>query len=317
MGDCTEAEIPVIDFSAYRLSLTKPDTTQFRKLVDDVHKALTTIGFFFMINTDFPQEKVENLHRVSKTFFELPVELKKKVIRIPSNGSHGYVNIEMENTNPDRPHGDLKEAFNLNPSSDLEAWPLESDCPGFKSSHEEFFDLCVPLHNRVLEVLAYGLKLEDPLFFVKHHSKPKTESPIILRTLFYPSLNGLTVKEQQVRCGEHSDYGGITLLFQQKRGLEVRKRDGTYVKVPLVDGGILVNIGDLMQRWTSDVYTAARHRVYMDDSVEERGKTRQSIVFFGYPDNEAIIECTDKSNKYPPVKSIEYLKMKHSTTYLY
>ncbi len=118
-----------------------------------------------------------------------------------------------------------------------------------------------------------------------------------------------------MRCGEHTDYGGITLLFQQKPGLEVRKRDGTYVRVPLVDGGILVNIGDLMQRWTSDAYTAARHCVHMDDSVEERGKTRQSIVFFGHPDNEAIIECIDKSNKYPPITALDYLNMRFSLTY--
>ena len=57
MGDCAD-KIPIVDFSAYRLSLEKPDRSQFQKLVDDVHKALTTIGFVFIVNTDFQQEKV-------------------------------------------------------------------------------------------------------------------------------------------------------------------------------------------------------------------------------------------------------------------
>ena len=62
MGDCAD-KIPIIDFSAYRLSLEKPDRSQFQKLVDDVHKALTTIGFFFIVNTDFQQEKVPDIYK--------------------------------------------------------------------------------------------------------------------------------------------------------------------------------------------------------------------------------------------------------------
>ena len=53
----------------------------------------------------------------------------------------------------------------------------------------------------------------------------------------------------------------------------------------------------------------------MDDTPDERGKNRQSVVFFGYPDEDAIIECMDKSNKYPPIGSMEYLDMRFSVTY--
>ena len=62
MGDCAD-KIPIVDFSAYRLSLEKPDRSQFQKLVDDVHKALITIGFFFIVNTDFQQEKVTYIYK--------------------------------------------------------------------------------------------------------------------------------------------------------------------------------------------------------------------------------------------------------------
>ncbi|XP_033632130.1 2-oxoglutarate-dependent dioxygenase htyE-like isoform X1 [Asterias rubens] len=311
MGDPTEAGIPVIDFSAYRLSLTKPDTTQFQKLVDDVHKALTTIGFFFMVNTDFPHEKVDELYQVSRKFFDLPSEAKQNP-PIAANGSHGYAHLERERINRDLPYGDLKESFNYSSATEDNEWPMESACPGFKTTNENFFELCVPLHDRVLEVMAHGLNLEDPLFFVKRHAKPNRSC---LRPLFYPSLDDVTVKDQQVRCSEHSDLGGITMLFQQVPGLEVCKRGGGYDKVPLVEGGILVNIGDLMQRWTSDTYLATRHRVLLDGTPEERSQSRQSIAFFGNPSEEAVIECTDNSNKYPPVTCREYLDQTFNTAY--
>ncbi|XP_038053832.1 2-oxoglutarate-dependent dioxygenase htyE-like isoform X2 [Patiria miniata] len=314
MGD-SSSEIPVVDFSAYRLSLEKPDASQFQKLVDDVHNALTTIGFFFIVNTDFPQEKVEEMYRVSKAFFDLPLEVKQKYPRIPGKGSHGYVHLERENTNPKRPFGDLKEAFNFNPMAANDVWPTETECPGFKATFNQLFDLCLPIHNRVLEVLAHGLKLEDPLFFVKQHSKPRTNSMMTLRSLFYPSLNDVAVKDQQVRLGEHSDFGGITLLFQQRKGLQVCKRDGTYVSVPMIEGAILVNIGDTLQRWTADVYIAAKHCVRLDETPEERQLSRQSIAFFGHPDNDAVIECIDKSNKYPPITCLDYTNLKFSEIY--
>ncbi|XP_038053831.1 2-oxoglutarate-dependent dioxygenase htyE-like isoform X1 [Patiria miniata] len=312
MGE-PSSEIPMVDFSAYRLSLEKPDASQFQKLVDDVHNALTTIGFFFIVNTDFPQEKTEELYQVSKHYFELPLDVKLRHPR--TSGAHGYVKVGRECVNPDRPYGDLKENFNFSPQTAGDQWPTEAECPGFKAAMNEFFDLCFPLHNRVLEIMGHGLKLEDPLHFVKSHKKPRTDSSICLRTLFYPSLCDVTVKEQQVRCGEHSDFGGITLLFQQKPGLLVQKIDGSYIKVPMVEGGILINTGSLMQRWTSDLYPATRHCVFMDDTPEELDKSRQSIAFFGYPDNDAIIECVDKSNKYPPISALDYLNFRLGEIY--
>lgn len=64
---------------------------------------------------------------------------------------------------------------------------------------------------------------QDPSLFVKHHSKAFENSGTTLRTLYYPALVDVSPKEQQVRCGEHSDYGGITLLFQERPGLEVNQ----------------------------------------------------------------------------------------------
>ncbi|XP_038047149.1 2-oxoglutarate-dependent dioxygenase htyE-like [Patiria miniata] len=316
MGDSTD-NIPVIDFSAFKLSLDKPDydSEAFKKLVQSVHHALTTIGFFYIVNADFPPEKLERMWKVSKDFFHLPAEIKNKYPRNPKE-NHGYVHMEREKLNPDRPHGDLKELFNYHPmTAEDSLWPTETECPNFKSVLSDFWDPCLALHQRVLEVMGHGLQLEDPLLFVKHHVKSYENSGTTLRTLYYPAFKDVTVKEEQARCGEHSDYGGITLLFQERPGLEVRTRKGDFMQAQMVEGGILVNIGDLMQRWTADKYLAVKHRVLLDTTSEESVKPRQSIAFFGHPDYDALIECIDGSNKYAPVNSLDYINMRFGLTY--
>lgn len=99
-----------------------------------------------------------------------------------------------------------------------------------------------------------------------------------LRSLYYPPVDSRRSKGDQLRCGEHSDYGSITLLFQDSEGLQVtsalwthtrlpsglmstpgqvRSRSGDYVNIPVVPGAVLVNVGDLMQRWTNDRFVSS------------------------------------------------------------
>ncbi|TNN27818.1 1-aminocyclopropane-1-carboxylate oxidase 3 [Liparis tanakae] len=109
-----------------------------------------------------------------------------------------------------------------------------------------------------------------------------------LRPLYYPPVNRETVKEDQLRCGEHSDYGSITLLFSTSEGLQVQRRSGEFMDVPYVPGTVLINIADIMQRWTADRFVSV------------------SLAFFVMPDDEALITCCDGSNKYPPVTGADH-----------
>ncbi|XP_016300274.1 probable 2-oxoglutarate-dependent dioxygenase At3g49630 [Sinocyclocheilus anshuiensis] len=123
-----------------------------------------------------------------------------------------------------------------------------------------------------------------------------------LRTLYYPPVNSTCVKENQLRCGEHSDYGSITLVFQSSEGgLQVLNRAGEFISAPSIPGTVLINIADLMQRWTSDVYVSAVHRVLLPPAGDS--STRQSLAFFDDEADEAIISCCDGSDKYPPVNT--------------
>ncbi|XP_072046083.1 uncharacterized protein [Amphiura filiformis] len=311
--------IPIVDFSAYSLEKDKPDTENFQKLIDEIYEAFSTIGFVYLKNFGVPEvtgEKIKRVFDKSREFFQLDSNVKQKYLRPYNSSNHGYIQSEREGLNPDRPYKDLKEGFNFTPSAPEVFWPDE-EMPSFREALTDLFNECIPLHNRVLEVMARGLKLEDPMIFVKAHKKMgTTENPTTLRTLFYPPTRDKRVKEGQVRCGEHSDYGGITLLFQDSQGgLEVRNVQGDYIKAPPIDGTVVINIADFMQRWTADTLVSTNHRVMMPQTDDQKQCIRQSIAFFGHPDKGEMITCIDGSNKYPPIESMEYLDVRFNATY--
>ncbi|MBN3307812.1 YQK1 protein, partial [Amia calva] len=132
------------------------------------------------------------------------------------------------------------------------------------------------------------------------------KNPTGLRTLYYPPVDRSSVKEGQIRCGEHSDYGSITLLFQSSEA-------GVYISAPPIPGTVLINIADLMQRWTCDRFVSAKHRVLLP--ADDDKTTRQSMPFFVHPDDDAIISCFDGSNKYPPINSLDYLNERFYASY--
>ena len=99
----------------------------------------------------------------------------------------------------------------------------------------------------------------------------------------------------------------------------MKNRDGKYVNLSKAEDAsyILVNLGDLMQRWTNDELTSAKHRVIFDkDFGDVEGiPERQSIAYFVFPNDETVIEPYDKDPKYEPVTSIQYLMKKLSAIY--
>lgn len=315
-GSVAVPSVPVIDFTAYSLDKAEPDQSKFNLLVDKIHEALTTIGFFYLENVGIPDEVIKSAFEVSKHFFTSSNEIKAKYksgewIR---DSFHGYVPLDMEGLGPDSKRKDLKESFNIRPAikeTVYNKFPEIAEVPGMKAALCELFSYCRKLHQRVLEVMTKGLQLKDPMAILKNCQKIGTvNNPTTLRTLFYPAVESESERIDQVRCGEHTDYGAVTFLFQDASGgLEVQNVHGQWVTATPIEGTVLVNIGDLMQRWTSDVYIAAKHRVTFPSGSSKTlwNSPRQSIAFFGNPDDDAIIECLDGSGKYPPVSAPDYI----------
>lgn len=306
--------IPVVDFGAYSLSEKDVTDEQLHNLSNELKAAFTEVGFVFLKNTGITQDEVARVMDISKKFFMQPDELKQPFSRksFAHNPNHGWVALETERLNPCRPR-DLKEAFNTTSLHPDMKWPSSDALTGFQEIHTSFFQHCKDLSLRVLRVMSHSLGLDPEVFLSAHHLIGTEENGTTLRSLYYPPVKNEEVKEGQLRCGEHSDYGTITLLFQNAEGLQVRSRSGEFISVPSVPGLVLLNIADLLQRWTSDQFISVIHRVLLPPAGDSGA--RQSVAFFVHPDHEAVITCCDGSDKYPPVTAGAYLKERLKYSY--
>ncbi len=137
-----------------------------------------------------------------------------------------------------------------------------------------------------------------------------------LRALNYPALERAPAAGQ-IRAGAHTDYGSLTILLPQagSRGLEIFSQ-GAWTEIPPTPGAFVINIGDLMARWTNDRWVSTLHRVTIpSDGGAER---RQSFAFFHQPNWDAEIASlvADEAAKYAPVRSGPYLMSKFQSTTL-
>ncbi|KAI3371067.1 hypothetical protein L3Q82_023713, partial [Scortum barcoo] len=183
-------------------------------------------------------------------------------------------------------------------------WPSGAAL-GFQEILTSFFLRCKELSLRVLRVMAHSLGLDPEVFLSTHRFIGSDENGTTLRSLYYPPVNSEKAKEGQLRCGEHS---GL-----RQHHPAVRRRSGEFICVPTIPGAVLINIADLMQRWTTDVFVSVLHRVLLPPAGDS--STRQSLAFFVHPDDEALITCCDGSNKYPPVTAGAYLIKRLSDTF--
>lgn len=316
----------MVDFSAMSLENEDPlnENKQAVKIVaDQLYSAFSTIGFAYLQNHGIPEQMVDSVFETFDQFFNLSPEVKAKYAKrkitvqnvTPQNG---WDAIEAERTNPNRP-GDLKESFDLESFDDETfAWP-DTEVPNFKSTVSSFYQSMKDLALRVLTVMAISLQIEPDTFTRFFKMVGTSNGGVQMRYNFYPKIPDMSrVKPGQIRCGEHTDYGAISVLFQDEiGGLEVRNVDGNFVAAKPMKGTVLVNIADLMQRWTADRLKSTVHRVLIPEIELKHTIPRRSLVLFADPDYEALIECVDGSNKYPPITSGEWKKRRLLETYNY
>ncbi|XP_019750315.1 UPF0676 protein C1494.01-like [Hippocampus comes] len=307
--------IPVVDFSVASLSVEDMSSADLHQLSRELKVAFMEVGFVFLKNTGITQEEVDHVMDASRRFFLQPDQLKRLFVRksFPINPYHGWVAMETERLHPEKP-GDLKEAFNLTSLHPDIKWPSSEAAPGFQETQMTFFHRCKELSLRILRVMALSLDVDPDIFLNAHRLIGTEENYTTLRSSYYPPVNSEQAKEGQLRCGEHSDWGSITLLFQNAEGLQVRRRSREFICVPSVPGTVLVNIADMMQRWTSDHFVSVPHRVLLPPAGD-CSSTRQSLAFFLHPDNEAVVSCIDGSDKYPPLRPSAYVKEREYDSY--
>ncbi|XP_061898787.1 uncharacterized protein LOC133646900 isoform X1 [Entelurus aequoreus] len=249
---------PVVDFSAFALDVEDICPADLDRLSRDVKEAFTRVGFVFLDNTGVTQAEVDDLMEASRRFFLQPDRFKKTFIRksLPNCPLHGWIPMETERVDPGTPAADLKESFNMTSLHPDIKWPPSEVVAGFQETMTAFYQRCKELSLRILKVIAHGLDLDPDVFLSAHRLIGNDENPTTLRSIYYPPVHREVAKEGQLRCGQHSDYGSITLLFQDSEGLQVLEGSGEFITAPCIPGAILVNIADMMQRWTSDQFVS-------------------------------------------------------------
>jgi isopenicillin N synthase-like dioxygenase len=139
----------------------------------------------------------------------------------------------------------------------------------------------------------------------------------VVSSIYYPAQKTAPLPGQ-LRAGAHTDYGSLTILAPTAAagGLQVRTLNGEWVDVPYVPGAFVINIGDMMQRWTNDRWLSNMHRVINPPQAVASTSPRQSVAFFLHPNYDATIECiptcrdADHGSKYGPISAGSYMKEK-------
>ncbi len=295
-------QIPVIDFAPF----LEGTAAEKQAVVEQIYAACHEVGFMYLRNIGIPESLLADLLNQSKQFFDLPIEVKEQLAR--SNETNcGYVGLQKERLDPKNPW-DLKEALNVGIQS---IWLPHQEA--FRDVVTEFYRLCTTeVAPNILRAFAIALGRPEE-FFTDRHSRH-----YFLRMLHYPPIDQ-SPELGQLRAGEHTDYGSITLLLQDRvGGLEVRTRRGNWVAAPPIEDTIVVNVGDAMQRWTNDRLSSTPHRVTAPLGADSQ-RSRYSIALFCDPDPEVEITCLDESSdcapKYPPILAGEHLASRLAATY--
>ncbi|OBA23908.1 Clavaminate synthase-like protein [Metschnikowia bicuspidata var. bicuspidata NRRL YB-4993] len=287
------------------------DITDFnRNTAAELLNAATSQGFLFLEGHGFSAKEVSDLFALSKEFFDLPAEYKRKFPIDESN--HGYTDHGGENLDPTKQkRGDPKEALNFC-SLNFKTGTSSKEIPGwFKDdpSREKLLTSTISkLYNlsiKILQILALGLDIEDTEvdgtdWFTSRYD-PEKASGTTFRFLHYPGQKSLD-PESTIRAGAHTDYGSMTLLFQQEgqEGLEIYSPiSKKWEAVPFVPSSfpeakgqappIIVNIADQLSYWTGGLLKSTIHRVKFPAEAQRSGKDRYSIVFFSHPNDATLL----------------------------
>ncbi len=309
--------IPVVDLEPWFLG----DYAKKRALAAAVHEACREIGFLYIFNHGVSQGVVDNAFRQAQRFFSLTDGEKRQVHYAKSGRHRGYIPYREERTDANA-KGDLKEAFDYGlevPSDSFEGlvaqrmsapnlFPL--GMADFREAIETYFSAMMQLGGTLFQIFAVGFEL-SPDYFNDEITKPIAQ----MRLLHYPPQSNYLQGEFGI--GEHSDYECFTILAQDEiGGLQVRNRTGAWGEARPMSGAFVVNIGEMLMRWTNDHFVSTPHRV-----VNTSARERYSLAFFFATNYDTIISCLpscegpDRPLRYPPITAGEYLAQRLKEIY--
>jgi isopenicillin N synthase-like dioxygenase len=312
------ASLPVVDVAALRSA----DPAVRTGAVEALRTACLDKGFFYISQHGIPPERIARAFAQAEAFFDLPDHDKHAVDKALSRCNRGYEPLRGQTLEADAPP-DLKEGFYVGidlPERDPRVqagkfnhgpnqWP--AGLPAFRPAMETYFDDLLALARTLMRGLALALDLPED------HFATFCEDPVAtLRLLHYPPQPASPVPGEK-GCGAHTDFGALTLLMQDDAGgLQVWDARAGWIDAPPLPGTFVVNLGDLIARWTNNRYRSTLHRV-----INVSGRERYSMPFFFLGNGDHLVRClpncTDAANppRYPDVTVLDHLAECYRRTY--
>lgn len=302
------AGIPAVDFGPF----PSGDAQARSRVAHRIRTACSEFGFLNLANLPLPAGLRERVAAKAREFFALPREVKEAIGRSDRDVISGYAGVAVERLDTEQP-GDLKESFSVNQASIelLDHWRIPVD--GFRQTVLDLHEAGARACAMLVRAMALSLGAPEDFFADKHAPHAST-----VRLFHYPPVERRP-GAGQLRAGAHTDYGTVTLVFQDRvEGLEALV-DGRWLTVPAVPGAVTVNVADLLSRWTNGIYRSPKHRVALPDADVEGA--RYSVVFFYNPNNDSTVRCMEsccgpgRPAAYPPVRAGEFLRRRREASY--
>ena len=304
LEEATQA-IPVIDFAPAFLG--EPDGLD--RVAAQVRQASERVGFFYLAGHGVPPSTIAAAFQASREFHAMPLA-EKLELRINENNI-GYLPVNQSIQGASQVHKATRPNYNESffishdrgpdhpdvvagtPLRGRNQWPEGHH--GMRTAMVTYFKTMEAVGERILRVLARSLDMP-----ADHFAPPfENEAHINLRFLHYPPQE--IGDDEQFGQGPHTDNSFITMLAREEvPGLAVRLPSGEWLAPPVIPDTFLVNLGNIMKRWSNDRFLSTPHGVLNDS-----GKDRYSIAFFFSPNVDAVIEClptcmgSDDPPRYP------------------
>jgi isopenicillin N synthase-like dioxygenase len=261
----------------------------------EVRRACESVGFFYMAGHGVPRDVVDAAFDASREFHAMPLEDKMRLKLNENNIGYLPVNqsIQRASTVHKAARPNYNESFFIShdraadhpdvvagtPLRGRNQWP--DGHPGMRATMVAYFKTLDALGARMLPAFARALDLPAD------HFAPffADEAHINLRFLHYPPQD--TDDDEQFGQGPHTDNSFLTMLAREEvPGLAVRLPSGEWLAPPVIPGTFLVNLGNMMKRWSNDRFLSTPHGV-----LNDTGTDRYSIAFFYSPTPDSVIEC--------------------------
>ena len=274
--------IPVVDLAPLR------DGTGPEAVARALHDASRGLGFIYVAGHGIPPGVTDTLRETAYRFFRAPEDARRAVrVSAKHRGWIGRGGARME----DDAKTDFKESFLFgyedengrapedHPLRGANRWP--AFLPELRGQGMRFFHHAHEVARHLMRGFAIGLRLDED-FFLRSCTRPLSRASLV----HYPAQRE-DLGEDQFGVGPHTDFGVLTVLCQDDvGGLQVRDANGAWIHAPPIEGTLVVNVADLLSRWTNGAYRSTPHRV-----VNRSGRERLSLVLAFDPDPETVIDA--------------------------